>query len=107
MTNIHDLTLNLNVLVQREGNTSQKGNQEGLYKLVAMDRESYILALLHGNTTFQLTSIQLFYEGDIKINDEPERDPELYNPELYNEGEDNTDIIPPAILAIPLKRSKG
>jgi len=59
-----------------------------------------------------LTSIKLFYERDIKINDEPKRDPklydpELYNPELYNEGEGNISIIPYTILAILLKYSRG
>jgi hypothetical protein len=63
-----------------------------------------VLALLRGNTTFQLTFIKLFHERDIKINDEPKYNPKLYNPKLYNKGEGNTDIIPPAI---PLKRSRG
>jgi hypothetical protein len=48
--------------------------------------------------------MKLFYEGDIKINDEPKHDPELYNPELYDEGKGNTDIIPPVIL---LKHNRG
>jgi hypothetical protein len=69
-----------------------------------MDGELYVLALLRGNTTFQLTSIKLFHEGDIKINDKPKRDPKLYNPELYDEGEGDMDIIPPTI---PLKRGRG
>ena len=54
-----------------------------------------------------MTSIKLFYKGDIKINDKPKRDPKLYNPELYNEDEGNIDIIPPVILAIPLKHGRG
>jgi hypothetical protein len=69
-----------------------------------MDGESCVLALLRGNTTFRLTSIKLFHEGDIKIDDEPKRDPELYDPELHDEGEGDTDMIPPAIL---LKRGRG
>jgi hypothetical protein len=69
-----------------------------------MDGESCVLALPRGNTTFQLTSIKLFHEGDIKINDEPKYDPKLYNPKLHNKGEGDIDIIPPAI---PLKRGRG
>ena len=107
MTNIYDLILNSNVLVQRKGNTSQKGNWEGLYKLVAIDRESCVLALLRGNTTFRSTSVKPFHEGDIKIDDKPKYDPELHDPELYNEGKSNTGIIPPAILVILLKRNRG
>jgi hypothetical protein len=65
-----------------------------------------VLALLRSNTTFQLTSIKLFHEGDIKINNELERDPELHDPELYDEGKGNMSMIPPTILAILLKRSR-
>ena len=54
-----------------------------------------------------MTSIKLFYKGDIKIDNEPKRDPKLYNPELYDKGEGNIDMIPLAILAILLKYSRG
>jgi hypothetical protein len=69
-----------------------------------------VLALLRGNTTFRSTFVKLFHEGDIKIDDELERDPELYDPELHSEGEGegegegNVGMIPPAI---PLKRGRG
>jgi len=63
-----------------------------------------VLALLYSNTTFQLTSIKLFYKGDIKINDEPKRDPKLYNPKLHDKDEGNMDTIPPTILP---KYSRG
>jgi hypothetical protein len=63
-----------------------------------------MLALLRGNTTFQLTSIKLFHKGDIKINDKSKRDPKLYNPKLHDEGEGDTDMIPPTI---PPKRGRG
>jgi hypothetical protein len=69
-----------------------------------MDGELCVLALPRGNTTFRLTSIKLFHEGDIKINNKPKYDPKLYNPELHDKGEGDTDIIPPAI---PLKRGRG
>ena len=69
-----------------------------------MDGESCVLALLRGNTTFQLTSIKLFYKGDIKINNKPKCNPELYNPELHNEDKGDIDTIPPTIL---LKHSRG
>jgi hypothetical protein len=69
-----------------------------------MDGESCVLALPRGNTTFRSTSIKPFHEGDIKIDDEPKRDPELYDPELHDKGEGDTDIIPPTI---PPKRGRG
>ena len=46
----------------------------------------------------------LFYKGDIKINNEPKRNPKLYNPKLHDKGEGNMDIIPPVIL---LKYNRG
>jgi hypothetical protein len=40
---IHELTLNADVLVWREGNTGQLGGLQGPYKLVAMEGESCVL----------------------------------------------------------------
>jgi hypothetical protein len=64
-----------------------------------------ILALLRSNTTFRLTSVKLFYVGDIKASSEGPKD----NPKYYGEGnsESNTGIIPPTILLILLKRNRG
>jgi hypothetical protein len=59
-TNVHDFTLNSDVLVWREGNTGQLGNWDGPYKLVGVNRESCVLALLHGNTTFRTTVVKPF-----------------------------------------------
>jgi hypothetical protein len=67
----------------------------------------YVLALLYGNTTFYLTSIKLFYVGDIKVSSKGPKD----NPKYYGEGEGNgegdTGIIPLTILPILLKYSRG
>jgi len=71
---------------------------------IAIDRESYVLALLYSNITFRLTSIKLFHEGDIKINNEPKYNPKLHDPELYNKDEGNIDTIP---LTILLKYNRG
>jgi hypothetical protein len=68
---------------------------------VVIEGESYILALLYGNTTFYLTSIKLFYIGDIKVSYEGPKDDPKYH------GEGDTGIIPPTILPIPLKYSRG
>ena len=69
----------------------------------------YILALLHGNTTFRLTSIKLFYVRDIKVSSKGPKD----NPKYYIKGKGNSKgnssigIIPPTILAITLKHNRG
>ena len=64
-TDIHDLILNSEVLVWREGNTGQPGSWEGLYKLIALNGESCVLALPRGNTTFRSTSIKPFHMLDV------------------------------------------
>jgi len=68
-------------------------------------RESCILALLRGNTTFRLTSIKLFYIRDIKVSSKGPKD----NPKYYSksDSEGNIGVIPPTILPILLKRSRG
>jgi hypothetical protein len=68
---------------------------------VAIEGESCVLALPRGNTTFYLTSIKLFYIGDIKVSSKGPKD----NPKYYSKG--NISIIPHIILPIPLKRGRG
>ena len=70
-----------------------------------MKGESYVLALLYSNTTFHLTSIKPFYVGDIKASSKDPKD----NPKYYGKGNSkgNTGVIPPTILPILLKRSRG
>ena len=68
-----------------------------------MEGESCVLALLRGNTTFYSTSIKPFHVGDIKVSSKGPKD----DPEYHGKGEGNTGIIPPTILPILLKRSRG
>jgi hypothetical protein len=58
--NIHDLQLNSDVLVWREGNTGQPGAWKGPYKLIGINTEgeSCIVALPHGPTTFRNTVVK-------------------------------------------------
>jgi hypothetical protein len=64
-----------------------------------------MLALLRSNTTFYLTSIKLFYIGNIKvITNNSELEP---IPELYSNTKGNTGIISLAISTISLKYSRG
>ncbi len=55
---VNSLNINNDMLVQREGNTSQPGSWRGLYKLISINQELYVLALPHGNTTFRSTFIK-------------------------------------------------
>jgi hypothetical protein len=74
---------------------------------VVIEGESCVLALPRGNTTFRLTSVKLFYIGDIEVSSKGPKD----NPEYYSEGEGNsegdTGMIPPTIPPILLKHSRG
>jgi len=64
-----------------------------------------VLALLRGNTTFRLTSIKLFYIGDIKVSSKGPKDNLEYHGK--GNGEGDIGIIPPTISPILLKYSRG
>jgi hypothetical protein len=66
-----------------------------------MEGESCVLALLHGNTTFCLTSIKPFYIGDIEVSSKGPKD----DPEYYSEGD--AGMIPYTISPILPKRGRG
>ena len=68
---------------------------------MVIEGESYILALLHGSITFRLSSIKLFHIRDIKASSKGPKD----NPKYNSEG--NIGVIPPTILLILLKYSRG
>jgi hypothetical protein len=70
---------------------------------VVIEGESCVLALLHGNTTFRLTSVKPFHVGDIKASSKGPKD----DPKYYSEGEGDVGMIPPTISPISLKRSRG
>jgi hypothetical protein len=70
---------------------------------VVIEGELCVLALLYSNTTFRLTSIKLFYIGDIKASSKGSKD----NPKYYSKGEGDVGIIPPTISPISLKYSRG
>jgi hypothetical protein len=100
-TDIHDLTLNSDVLVWREGNTGQPGSWEGPYRLVAMNNESCVLALPHGNTTFRSTSVKPFNVLDNQT--------EVEHPEPERNGqevEEDTIVVDTSPTA-PVKRGRG
>jgi hypothetical protein len=100
-TDIHELPLNSEVLVWREGNTGQPGQWEGPYKLVSMEDESCVLALPHGNTSFRSTSVKPFLRGDKSLDlDDSSPDPEHNN----GDGQGEASMIPPAV---PPKRGRG
>jgi hypothetical protein len=55
---IHDLPLNLDVLVWQEGNTSHSGKWSGLFKLIGLERKTCKVQLLSGPTDFRTTVVK-------------------------------------------------
>jgi hypothetical protein len=101
-TGLHDLTINLDVLVWRKDNTGQPGNWEGLYKLVAINGEDCVLVLPRGNTTFRSTLVKSFYIPDKSTT---KTDP-LEPPDRNNQEPEGEDFI--AIdTSLMVKRGRG
>jgi hypothetical protein len=103
--NIHNLQLNSDMLVWREGNTGQPGAWKGPYKLLSIEGESCVLALPHGPTTFRNTVVKPYLvpealeliEGiDLPVDLPVE--PPVHPPAV-------TPVNPPAV--IPIKRGRG
>jgi hypothetical protein len=103
ITDIHELILNSDILVWREGNTGQSGNWEGLYKLVAINGKSCVLALPRGNITFHSTSVKPFNVPDIEAEIDP-LEPEYNSQET--EGEEDIIVIDTS-PTVPPKRDRG
>jgi hypothetical protein len=101
-TEIHDLTINSDVLVWREGNTGQPGSWEGPYKLVAINGEDCVLSLPRGNTTFRSTSVKPLYVPDESTIETDPLDP----PDRNNQDPEGEDSI--AVDTSPtVKRGRG
>ena len=61
MTAIHDLPINSEVLVWREGNTGKTGSWKGPFKLLKVSGKIYILQLPHSSTKFRTTAVKPFH----------------------------------------------
>jgi transposase InsO family protein len=104
---IHELTLNSDVLVWREGNVNHSKGWDGPYKLISMDGETCVVAQPRGHVSFRSTSVKPYYAG--------QPDPDLTCP--AREIEPITDHLPSpdngdAITVIlppeqPVKRGRG
>ena len=60
-TAIHDLPINSEVLVWREGNAGKTGSWKGPFKLLEVSGETCILQLPHSSTKFRTTAVKPFY----------------------------------------------
>jgi hypothetical protein len=113
-SDIHDLTINSEVLVWREGNGGQNGKWTGPYKLISTDGESCVLALPYGHTTFRSTVVKPYLTpdepiGDIELPDSTDKDtitvavPEPLDTPIQETHPPN----PPNPLNQPAKRGRG
>lgn len=58
---MHNLLLNIPVLIFQEGNASKLGKQKRLYKLLTISVKLEIIDLLNGFAKFRITSIKPYY----------------------------------------------
>ena len=77
---IHNLPLNSDVLVWREGNTGQSGKWTGPFKLVSIDRETCKVQLPSGVTDFRTTVVKPFLESEPELDEEEDRPTEAEEP---------------------------
>ena len=117
-TTVHDLALNSDVLLWREGNAGKTGHWDGPFKLVSMDGESCVLAVPYGNATFRSTSIKPFYAEEQQPQRQPDEQPTeqpkaVETPPQDEPGEDtivvdtgDTGTLPERV-AQPPKRGRG
>jgi len=75
-TPVHDLPLNSEVLVWREGNTGQSGKWTGLYNLLALEGETCKVQLPSGPTSFRSTTVKPFLQIETRPETELESDTE-------------------------------
>ena len=60
---VYNLPPNSPILVQREGNTGQAKHWDGLYNLLTVKREIYIVKLLSGPISFQYIVVKLYLQS--------------------------------------------
>ena len=78
---VHDVPLNSDVLVWREGNTGQSGKWTGPFKLLGIERETCKVQLLRGPVEFRTTAVKPFLqeasesesESDLESNPDPDQ----------------------------------
>jgi hypothetical protein len=107
-TDVDNLALNSDVLVWREGNTGQSGLWKGPYKLIGLDRESCVLALPNGNTTFRITSVKPYFTSD-NIQSEPDNITVTEPDNITVTEPDNVTVTEPDNVTVtaPIKRPRG
>ena len=99
-TAIHDLPLNSQVLVWREGNAGQTGKWSGPYTLIAIQGETCVVDLPHGQTSFRTTVVKPYLTDDA-VND-PE--PGEVDSEIPQQAEESP---LPQVETQPQKRGRG
>ena len=64
VTTIHDLPLNSDVLVWREGNTGRSGKWTGPFKMLGIDSETCKVQLPSGPTDFRTTTVKPYLQPE-------------------------------------------
>jgi hypothetical protein len=71
---IHDLPLNSDVLVWREGNTGHSGKWSGPFKLIGLERETCKVQLPSGPTDFRTTVVKPYLQPEPESEDEEDEE---------------------------------
>ena len=93
---LHDLPLNSNVLVWREGNAGHVGTWTGPFKLLGIDGETCKVNLPSGPTEFRSTTIKPYLIEEPHNSDHSERteDQDIDQPSVINQD----DLLTPSII---------
>jgi hypothetical protein len=92
---VHDLPLNSEVLVWREGNTGQSGKWTGPYTLLALTGETCKVQLPNGPTEFRSTTIKPY----LRTENGPDSD--------LDHNDEEQPVEQPDIISPPVKRGRG
>src|SRR6266516_285391 len=90
---IHELPLNSDVLVWREGNTGQSGKWTGPFKLLEVDRETCKVQLPSGTTDFRTTTVKPYLQPELEqVNSGPAQEPEVPSQESEMPSQEPTAV---------------
>jgi hypothetical protein len=102
---IHDLPLNSNVLVWREGNTGQSGKWTGPFKPLGITGETCQLQLPSGPTPFRTTVVKPYLQPDPEQDNEDSPEQDNDSPEKPEEAHQEHEIPPEESTVTALRRN--
>ena len=89
VSHLHDLPINSEVLVWREGNADKSGNWTGPFKMLGIEDETCKIAMPYGTTDFRSTVVKPFFtnESENVTNVRNEENTDRVNEEISENGD--------------------